>query len=136
MRLVNDQMMVFGQHPVFGRGVGHQQGMVHHHHVRGVGLFARPVEKTAPVLFALASIQGTAFVVRAHLAPNETIGGRRQREFALVAGLRIRQPNKYARDRTQLFGAEVRAALQGRETTRTQVIATPLQQRSTEGGLA
>ena len=132
--LIDHEVMVFGQHTVLGRGVGHQQRVVDDDHVGGLGLFARPVEKAAAPHVPLAAVERAAFVFGRHLTPDEAVGWQRQRQLALVARLRARQPDQDAGDPAQLLVAGIGPRLERREAAWAQVVATAFQQRRAEGG--
>jgi len=54
--LVDNQVLILGQHAAFHRQVGQEQGVVHHHQVRPFSAVSRPVEEATALLAVRTAI--------------------------------------------------------------------------------
>ncbi len=62
MGLVNDQVIVVGQHPVAGSHIGQEQGMIHHQDVSRLGCHAHSQERAGAAGVFHAGVGGAALV--------------------------------------------------------------------------
>ncbi len=107
VRLIDDQAVVFRQHPVLGGGVGHQQRMVDDDRCEPPRPPCAPGRKKQRP--PISRWQRSSVHPSCRPPPGSTRSGRPagQRELALVAGLRLRQPDEDAGDAAQLVGVQV-----------------------------
>ena len=126
MRLVHDQILVVGQHPVFSSDIGQQQGMIDDKQMHGLRSFPRPVEEAA-LSSVERAIPGIAVLRRRReLRPDGPFPRRRQKELVGIAIERVGQPEQDLRQHHHLIVGSGSPPSQRLELPPAQIMAASL----------
>ncbi len=63
MALVDDQVLIIRDHPISCGDIRQQQGMIDNHHVRALGIFARPVVRARATRVLVTGFHAAILIV-------------------------------------------------------------------------